>query len=169
MFLQATEALSTVAMPELYGVLRLGAHPCKLQDSWPRPSYEVQSSKFAWTSDPYGFSYFRSLVAQNSFSKPAIAATNDRSFLQSYHRSQHFIVENGHFFHLASEMHCLLDDRIHHGFRLCCFYYLLSTYVIIRPAIPVRHDYQQRICYPRYTYTSDSGIGLPDCLIGHYD
>jgi len=37
------------------------------------------------------------LLTQNSFSKPAIATTNDRSFLQSYHRSQHFIAENGHF------------------------------------------------------------------------
>jgi hypothetical protein len=42
MFIQATEALSTVAMPELCGVLRLGAHPCQLQDSWPRPPYEVR-------------------------------------------------------------------------------------------------------------------------------
>jgi hypothetical protein len=32
MFLQATKALSTVAMPELCGVLRLSAHPCQLQD-----------------------------------------------------------------------------------------------------------------------------------------
>jgi hypothetical protein len=45
MFLQATEALSTVATPELCGVLRLGAHPCKLQDLWPRPPYSGSSGE----------------------------------------------------------------------------------------------------------------------------
>jgi hypothetical protein len=43
MFLQGTEALSTVAMPELCGVLRLGAHPCQLQNLWPRPPYSEES------------------------------------------------------------------------------------------------------------------------------
>jgi hypothetical protein len=51
MFLQATEALSTVAMPELCGVLRLGAHPCQLQDLWPRPPYADAGRKIGrmWT------------------------------------------------------------------------------------------------------------------------
>jgi hypothetical protein len=37
----ALEALSTVAvaLPELCGVLWLGAHPSQLQDLWPRPPY----------------------------------------------------------------------------------------------------------------------------------
>jgi hypothetical protein len=39
MFLQAIKTLSTVAMPELCGGLRLSAHPCQLQDLWPRPPY----------------------------------------------------------------------------------------------------------------------------------
>jgi hypothetical protein len=39
MFLRATEALSTVAMPELRGVLRVGAQARQLQDLWPRPPY----------------------------------------------------------------------------------------------------------------------------------